>query len=151
MDILILATLALAAAMLYRLTRANAAPALARVSQARSTEASSAAPRRITSPRRAGRPDVSVWVLHACPQCDLTYDLLNGHRYPTAEAPALPGMGCDLSSCQCRYEPVRDSRRDERREGEDRRDLIRFPSNNERRRHQDRRESNGWRHASVQR
>jgi hypothetical protein len=151
MDLLILATLALAAAMLYRLMRRNASPALANVTMARSNEAPSAAPRRITSPRRAGRPDVSVWVLHACPQCDLTYDLLNGHRYLTAEAPSLPGMGCELSSCQCRYEPVRETRRNERREGEDRRDLIRFQSNNERRRHQDRRESNGWRHANVQR
>ena len=150
MDILILATLALAAAMLYRLTRRNASPALAHVTMSRSNEAPSAAPRRITSPRRAGRPDVSVWILQACPQCDLTHDLLNGHRYLTAEAPSLPGMGCDLANCECRYQPVRDTRRNERRHGNDRRDLIRFQSTNERRLHPDRRESDGWRHANIQ-
>ena len=150
MDILILATLALAAAMIYRLTRGSSAPALVQISETRTNEAPSAAPRRITSPRRAGRPDVSVWVLHACPQCELTHDLLNGHRYLTAEAPSLPGMGCDLANCDCRYQPVRNSRRGERRHSNDRRDAIRFQSNNERRRHSDRRESDGWRHANVQ-
>lgn len=106
-------------------------------------------PRRITSPRRAGRPEVKVWVLHACPQCDLTHSLLHHHRYPTEQAPSLPGMGCDLVACECRYEPVRDTRRGERRRTADRRDLIRFKSGPDRRRHPDRRESDGWRHAGL--
>lgn len=147
MDLLILATLALAAAVLLRWTRRT--PALAHATRAAANATQDSVPRRITSPRRAGRADVSVWVLHACPDCDLTHSLLNGHRYLTAEAPSLPGMGCNLSTCQCRYEPVRNARRGERREGEDRREMIRFQSNNERRRYPDRRESDGWRHANT--
>ncbi|HKX88116.1 MAG TPA: hypothetical protein VJM13_02820 [Sphingopyxis sp.] len=146
MDLLILATLALAAIIVFRLTRRTAAVAVAGRSAPVPTVDTT--PRRITSPRRAGRPDVNVWILRACPQCDLTHSLLNGHRYLTAEAPTLPGMGCQLSSCECRYEPVRDTRRGERREGEDRRDAIRFESKRDRRLHPDRRESDGWRHAN---
>jgi hypothetical protein len=136
-------TFALAGCLLLRVWRREP------VAVDNAASAAPLAPRRITNPRRLAPSDVKVWTLRACSHCDLTHSLLDGHRYTTEKAPALPGMGCDLSHCACRYEPVSESRSSERRHSDERRDQIRFQAKADRRRHQDRRESDGWRHTLV--
>ena len=149
MQTLILATLALAAVALVvslvrrlQLQAAGSAVGIA-------GPAAAAPLARITHPRRANRPDVSVWILRASPACELTREFLHNRRYRTDEAVALPAVGCNLSDCRCRYEPVSDSRRRERRFTEDRRNAIRFESRSDRRGRQERRNNDVWQHGSL--
>jgi hypothetical protein len=104
---------------------------------------------RCVHPRQANRPDVQVWVLRASNACTLTREMLDGRRYPTETAPALPGVGCRQQDCQCHYQPLTEARRRERRRGEDRRDQFRFEKRSDRRRHDDRRQNDQWRHAAL--
>jgi hypothetical protein len=161
MDLLILATLALAAVALLLTFRRRSPVAAATALPARTVLQAAprapgrmplASPHRIANPRRAARPDVKVWILRASPRCELTYSLLDGHRYHTEDAVPLPSVGCNLTDCQCHYEPISDTRRGERRDGEDRRALVRFEMRSDRRgsrQARERRNSDMWQHASL--
>lgn len=147
MQTLILATLALAAVALVWSLRRRPTLQPARSPDVRDSD-TPAVPARIANPRRANRPDVKVWLLRADPGCELTREFLHNHRYRTDEAVALPAMGCDLSGCRCRYEPVSDTRRRERRNDDERRNAIRFETRTDRRLHLDRRQNDVWQHGS---
>lgn len=150
MQALILATLALvAAALVLSLVRSLPLQAAGAADGIAGPAAAPAPLARITNPRRAQRPDVSVWVLHAAPACELTREFLHNRRYRTDEAVALPAVGCNLADCRCRYEPVTDSRRRERRFRDDRRNAIRFESRTDRRTRQERRNNDVWQHGSL--
>lgn len=146
METLILSTLALAAIALAWSFRRT--PARAPVRRTTPVAVAPAMPGRISNPRRANRPDVKVWVLHASPTCELTRDILHGRRYRTEEAVALPAVGCNLSDCRCRYEPISDTRRRERRNEDDRRNAIRFETRTDRRDQTNRRQDI-WQHGSL--
>ena len=149
MQTLILATLALAAVALVWNLRRRPEAQLAGRNAANLPAAAPAAPARIANPRRANRPDVKVWVLKADPSCELTREFLHNRRYRTDEAVALPAVGCNLADCRCRYEPVSDTRRRERRHDDDRRNAIRFETRTDRRARPDRRQNDVWQHGSL--
>lgn len=101
-------------------------------------------PSRISNPARARRPEVQAWILRACPQCELTHAMLNNHRFSTETAPPLPTIGCRLTDCDCRYDPVvAGARRTERRERNERRGAFRFDLRGNRRDRAERR-ADGW-------
>ena len=150
MQTLIFATLALASvALVVGLVRRLQLQAAGSAVGAAAPGAVSAPLPRITNPRRANRPDVSVWILRASPACELTREFLHNRRYRTDEAVALPAVGCNLADCRCRYEPVSDTRRRERRFSDDRRNAIRFESRTDRRGRQERRNNDVWQHGSL--
>jgi hypothetical protein len=153
MQTLILASLALAAvALVWNLRRRLVAQLAGPEVAARAAGRPAAAPAavvRIANPRRANRPDVKVWVLKADARCELTHEFLHNRRYRTEEAVALPAVGCNLSGCHCRYEPVSDTRRRDRRHDDERRNAIRFEQRTDRRGHQDRRQNDVWQHGSL--
>jgi hypothetical protein len=150
MQTLILATLALAAvALVLGLRRRPEPQSASRNTAPRLAATPSSAPVRISNPRRANRPDVKVWVLKADAQCELTREFLHNRRYATADAVALPAVGCNLSGCRCRYEPVSDTRRRERRHDDERRNAVRFETRSDRRLQQDRRQNDVWQHGSL--
>jgi hypothetical protein len=143
MQTFILVTLALTALPLVLSFRRRPAPA------ANLQATANPVPQRISNPRRANRPDVKVWVLHASPACELTREFLHGRRYKAAEAVALPAVGCDRATCGCHYLPVSDTRRRERRLSENRRNAIRFENRSDRRAQNDRRAIDVWQHGSL--
>jgi hypothetical protein len=100
-------------------------------------------PRRVTNPRLLGDEAPAIWVLRACPQCELTYRF-NGRLFAAEDAIPLPMPGCLLTRCQCRYEPAGDRRRGDRREGADRRDALRFEARADRRAWRNRRGDDPW-------
>lgn len=65
-----------------------------------------------------------------------------GKYYPGEERPRLPLPGCRAHACNCRFEAVKDRRRDERRQHEERRETIRFDDGTGDRRRRDRRSQN---------
>jgi hypothetical protein len=151
METLILSTLALTAvALVVSLRRRNDTMVPAAAAQAPiAAAAHGAMPSRIANPRNAKRPDVKVWTLVASPACELTREFMHGRRYRTEDAVALPAVGCNLSDCRCRYEPVSDTRRRERRHAANRRNAIRFEAGTDRRAGGDRRQNDIWQHGSL--
>ena len=144
MDILIITFLVLSAALFFWSMRA---PTISVVT----VPTTQLPERRVINPRHAS-PKAKVWVLRACPECTLTKSLLDGRRYKTEEAQPLPLIGCRQHDCRCRYEPVMEARRGERREGQERRDEVRFETKRDRRYSNDRRHTNNdWTHNTLMR
>ena len=65
-----------------------------------------------------------------------------GKTFDPEEAPKLPLAGCGLIECRCRFERVTDQRGKVRREKDERRDMIRFETKDNRRNTSDRRKTN---------
>ena len=121
-----------------------AAPATVPASEPRSpARTASALPaHRVIDPKREKVSEGTVWQLRADPKCGTRR--FHGRRYATVDSIALHILGCDIGSCTCCYKPVRDSRAAERREGNDRRDTLRFEMRNDRRVGRNRRRHEGW-------
>lgn len=64
-----------------------------------------------------------------------------GRSFGSEEMPRLPLPGCRADSCNCRFETVPGRRRGQRREGQDRRESIRFGEGDDRRKGDRRRSS----------
>ena len=67
---------------------------------------------------------------------------LAGRTLDAADAPKLPFLDCGRVDCQCRYEAVADRRRRPRRDDAERREVIRFETQDGRRNSTDRRKRN---------
>ncbi len=124
---------------------ANAWSALKPRAEAQTPPAAARKPMRLANPRLlAGSPD-DVFVLRASKSCELT-SWLDGRRFTRAAAIPLPMPGCSIVGCACRYEPVANLRRGERRTDSERRDAVRFEATSDRRSiGADRRDRDAWR------
>ena len=91
--------------------------------------------RRSAEPARPAR--AGLWRFEADLHCDKgrlrVGQLVHGHEQH------LPIKPCEAQGCGCRYVPVAERRRTQRRQAEDRRDTIRFEKNSDRRNQNDRR------------
>ncbi|HEY8012036.1 MAG TPA: hypothetical protein VIE67_13680 [Rudaea sp.] len=96
------------------------------------------------TPLPAARRDRTMATLHV-PDMAIACDLARyqaGKTFEAASAPPLPLPGCSRAACRCHYERVADRRRGQRRSGDDRREVIRFQTEGDRRKNPDRRRSN---------
>ena len=91
--------------------------------------------------RHAGQAQRPTLVRLRTSGCNcLAAQLLGGRLLLASQAPTLPLPICKRMDCRCRYEPVFDQRRRDRREAIDRRDAIRLDDG--RRHRPDRRQPN---------
>ncbi|MGH8122271.1 MAG: hypothetical protein ACREPT_05820 [Rudaea sp.] len=96
------------------------------------------------TPLPAVRRERTMAVLHVpdmASACDLARHQA-GKTFEAASAPPVPLPGCSRADCRCHYERVVDRRRGERRTGEDRREVIRYQIEGDRRKNPDRRRLN---------
>lgn len=105
-----------------------------------------AIPLRVTSPRRYAREgDRKIWELHAPSTACEPARTRNGRKYKADDAPVVPLPGCAHGECSCHYVAIRERRNWMRRQGQDRRDGLRFEPAKDKidRRVRDRRRSEG--------
>ena len=77
------------------------------------------------------------------PKCACEYARrIASKTFEPEQAPKLPLAGCGVTQCACRWATVTERRGKVQRKAEERRDLIRFETKDNRRKETDRRKSN---------
>ena len=91
--------------------------------------------------KSAARTTVTLRVPDPKCACEFARRIV-GKTFEPDDAPKLPLAGCGLIECRCRYDTVTERRGKVQRKAEERRDLIRFETKDNRRKETDRRKSN---------